>query len=46
MMFLELALVLSLATAEKTQCIVHLSFNSTLQLFNVISSDPQIYVDI
>ena len=36
---LELAPLLSLAFAEKAQYFVHLSFNSTLQLINGISSD-------
>ena len=34
-------LVLSLTFTPKTQCFVHLSFYSTLQLFNGISSDLQ-----
>ena len=33
--------MLSLAPAEKTQYFVHLSFSSTLQLINGISSDLQ-----
>ena len=36
-----LTFVLSLPTAVKTQYFVHLSFNSTLQLINCISSDMQ-----
>ena len=36
-----LAISLSLPSAEKTQYFVHLSFNSTLQLINGISSDLQ-----
>ena len=36
---LSLSLRLSLADAEKTHYFVHLSFNSTLQLINGISSD-------
>ena len=38
---LELALVFSLPSRYKTQSFVHLSFNSTLQLINGISSDAQ-----
>ena len=30
-----------LPAADKTQCFVHISFNSTLQLINGISSDLQ-----
>ena len=40
-MFLQLKLVFSLPVPDKTQCFVHLRFNSTLQLVNVISSDLQ-----
>ena len=36
-----LSFVLSLPTAVKAQCFVHLSFNSTLQLINCTSSDMQ-----
>ena len=35
-------LKLSLTIIDKTHCFVHLSFNSTLQWFNGISSDVQI----
>ena len=35
----SLSLILSLTTANKTKYSVHLSFNSTLQLINGISSD-------
>ena len=38
---LELASSLSAPVTDKTQYFVHLSFNSTLQLINVISSDLQ-----
>ena len=38
---LELLFVLSLPPDDKTQYFVHLSFNSTLQLINGISSDLQ-----
>ena len=36
-----LSLALSVPATDKTQCSVHLSFNSTLKLINGISSDPQ-----
>ena len=39
MILLELASLLSTSAANKTQYFVHLSFNSTLQLINGISSD-------
>ena len=38
---LELASALTALTADKTQCSVHLSFNSTLQLIKYISSNLQ-----
>ena len=40
-MLLELASLLSAPAAEKTQSFIHLSFNSTFQLINDISSDLQ-----
>ena len=40
-MLLELASLLSLTPVAKTQCFVHLSFDSTFQLSNGISSDLQ-----
>ena len=40
-LILELALLFSLRSTDKTQCFVHLSFDSTLQLINGISSDVQ-----
>ena len=36
-----LTLALSVPAKDKTQCFDHLSFNSTLQLINGISSDLQ-----
>ena len=39
MIVLGLASVLSAPTDDKTQCFVHLSFNSILQLINSISND-------
>ena len=36
-----LPLALSVPVADKTQCFIHLSFNSTLYLINGISSDLQ-----
>ena len=41
MLLLEPALLFSTPAAAKTQCFVHLSFNSTLHLINGISSDGQ-----
>ena len=38
---IELTSLLSLPFVDKTQYFVHLSFNSTLQLINEISSDLQ-----
>ena len=38
---LRLPLLLSVPAAGKTQCIAHLSFNSTLQLISGISRDLQ-----
>ena len=40
-MLLESALLFSTPAATKAQCLVHLIFNSTLQLINGISSDHQ-----
>ena len=37
----RLAAVLSTPAADKTQCFVHLGFNSTFQVINGISTDPQ-----
>ena len=38
---LKLALSLSLTSTDKTQCFLHLRFNSTMQLINGISNDIQ-----
>ena len=37
----EVASAVSVPAAAKTKCFVHLSFSSTLQLINCISSDVQ-----
>ena len=41
MILSSLALTLSIPAAAKTHCLVHSSFNSTLQLISGISSDLQ-----
>ena len=41
MILSRLSFVLSLPTAEKTKCFVHLSFDSTFQLTNGIPIDLQ-----
>ena len=40
-----MTLALSVPDTDKTQCFVHLNFNSTLQLINGISSDLQELVE-